>query len=173
MSSWHLCHTCIGCWFVLSPCCRTTEEQRAELQGLRSTDGTIWRGILSVEPVFSDWNLFSKTVHSWPPAPLTLICPKEDATILSVKFILESHSIRSLFLDCAQCFMSTFDKHEITFSKVKKTKCQSVRNGLTTVSVSLADLELLYDSEVNDMSLEKEFLDRFMIGSLLWLWSWH
>lgn len=107
---------------VLYPCCQTIRRvERVELQCFRSTDGTVWKGSFPVQPVSSDWNVFNKTVHSWPSAPLTLICPKEDANILSVKFILESHSIRSLFLYCTQCFMSKFDKHEITFSKVKKT----------------------------------------------------
>lgn len=158
MTSCHLWHMCIGYWFVLSPCCQTIGRvERVELQCLRSTNGTIWEGSFPVEPVFYDWNLFNETVHSWPPALLTLICPKKGANILSVKFILESHNIRSPFLHCTQCFMSKFDKHEITFSKVKKQMSVSQKQ-LTTVSVSLVDPELFQDSEVNDMSLEEEFL---------------
>lgn len=53
--------------------------------------------------------------------------------------------------------MSNFDKHEITFSKVKKQVSVSQKY-LITVSVSLVDLELFRDSEVNGMSLEEEFL---------------
>lgn len=53
--------------------------------------------------------------------------------------------------------MSKFDKHEITFSKVKKQVSVSQKQW-TTVSVSLVDLELLPDAEVNGMSPERELL---------------
>jgi hypothetical protein len=159
--------------FIPTSCQQTIENmERAERLCLESTNVTLWKGVSPGEPAFSDWNLFSKSVCSWPPnlwhwsvlKRMPIYCVSSlcwKAMAQGPHFYIINNALCQSLINMKSHFQR-LKKTSVSQSKIVD-HCEQLTGWPWTPPWLWGHWDVI----------SKRFSDPFMRHLLLWLWSWH